>query len=113
ADDRALDLRARVDPDDGGAVEDRVVVGAAGGAAERELPAARPDGGLRVAEVELAEALRGEGVRADEEPRAGERAPVRAQRGHPPPDELRLVRRDEVRRADVEHDRPGGVEPDL
>src|SRR5581483_11100140 len=102
-DDGALDLGARVDPDDGGGVVDRVEVVVPRLALQRLLAEPRPDRGLRIVEVDARPLRRVPRVRPDDH--AGLVA-ARAQRGEPPPDERDLVARDEPGRAHVQGDRP-------
>ena len=112
-DDRRLDLGARVDPDHGGGVKDRVEVVVARLLVERLLPAPRPDADPRLVERDAAP-LRGVArVRPDQEPGVGEHAALPPDRRDPPPHERHLVRSDELGRADVEHDRLRRVEADL
>ena len=112
ADDRALDLRGRVDPDDRVRVVERVEVVVARRLVVRRLAEPRPD--LRaLAQVDV-RPLRGvQRVRPDEEPGLREHAAACAQPLDPAADEVDLVPGDEARRADVEHDRPVGAQPDV
>src|SRR5581483_2424994 len=90
ADDPGLDQAARVDPDDAGAVGERVEVARPRLAGVRLLPFPRPDDRVRVAEVDVAP-LRGVlRVRADEDTDLREALP---DRGQPTADEADLVRR--------------------
>ena len=111
ADDRRLDHRARVQPDHGGAVVDRVEVvrlrlrrrwARARRAGRRPTPAAR-----RPAQGPAASGAGGRG-----RPASREHAAVRAQRGEPAPEELRLGLARPRRAAGVEDVRPTGVEAD-
>src|SRR4029078_10192756 len=52
-------------------------------------------------------------MRPDQDPRFAGRASGSAKRTDPPPNKVRLLRGDEMRRARVQHDRPVDVEPDL
>src|SRR5581483_8493418 len=111
--DRRLDLRGRVDPDDRRRVVERVEVVRARRIVVRRLAEPRPDGDLRAPDPRVEPALGGVRVGADQIAGLGKDPTARPQPLEPAPDELDLVRRDELRRAEVEHDRLRRVEADL
>ena len=114
ADDRALDLGAGIDADDGAGVVDRVEVVAAArprrGAPRRS--AARPSPAARRTSVRpTAARCAGAGGRGSPASASG---PPRARSASiQPRTKLDLVRSDEGGRADVEDDGPVGAQPDL
>ena len=109
ADDRRLDLGARVQADDGVAREDLVVEVLRAVADDRRRRRRR-----RPARCQSAQASLSTVPGCGRTSRFASRARVRrAQRGDPALDELGLARRDEGGRAEVEHGLPGRVEAEL
>src|SRR5207248_7707373 len=112
ADDRALDLRGRVDPDDGVGVVERVEVVVARGLVVRSLAEPGPHAGT-LAQVDVGPLGGVQRMRADEKAGLGERPAAGAEPVDPAADEVDLVPGDEARGAGVEDDRPVGAEADV
>ena len=104
-DDRALDLRAGVDPDDRGRVVDRVEVVLPRLALERLLAELRPDRSPAGRPSSTPGPLRPRCAGAAERSRPPRPRPRAAQRASQRRTNATSSRRDEARGADVEHDR--------
>src|SRR6185369_950827 len=101
SDDRAFDLRRRINPDHGGAVDDRVEVVASALGIARRRASQWPDNGRTVlAQIRLPPLFRVLRMWTDEHARAYTRL---SEVLEPRTDERHLLRRDEARRADIQN----------